>query len=44
MAKGALHDGITVAASAVYAILPRSRIDPALLILGGARIGQFGVK
>ena len=42
MAKGAVTGVVTViVAVAVFAILLRSRINPALLILGGALIGLF---
>jgi chromate transporter len=42
MAKGAVTGVVTVIiAAAVFAVLLRSRINPALLILGGAVIGLF---
>jgi len=42
MAKGAVTGVVTVIiAAAVFAVLLRSRINPALLILGGALIGLF---
>ena len=42
MAKGALTGWITVAiAAGVFTILLRSRINPALLILGSSLIGLF---
>jgi len=47
MAKGAVTGLVTaVIAVAVFAILLRSRINPALLILGGALVGlfAFGLK
>ena len=42
LAKGAVTGLVTVIiAAAVFAVLLRSRINPALLILGGALIGLF---
>ena len=45
MAKGAVTGWITAAtAIAVFAILLRSRINPALLILGGAAVGLLALR
>jgi len=45
MAKGAVTGWITAAiAVAVFAILLRSRINPALLILGGAVVGLLALR
>ena len=45
MAKGAVTGWITTAtAIAVFAILLRSRINPALLILGGAVVGLLALR
>ena len=45
MAKGAVTGWITTAtAMAVFAILLRSRINPALLILGGAVVGLLALR
>ena len=45
LARGAVTGVITVAiAVAVFGILLRSRINPALLVLGGALIGLFALR
>jgi chromate transporter len=45
MAKVALSGWLSVVvAVAVFGILLKSKINPALLILGGAIVGYFGLK